>query len=190
MFHGLSNGLQVCQHSPFQWPQTPQRGDFLKLPSLFTSISIICFTLLSKVLIFHHVCAVCQLVFTLLLPCLIFSQLGQSITLQKMIEWSLSFSLTPCISSYIIKFVSHSNFNLNAISRLLIRWFIPVNIILTSISGSLIGLLVALLVRPPYPFFKFTIVHIGIGIISSPLLLYYQYYSSMCMCFFTLISCM
>lgn len=78
------------------------------------------------------------LVFTLLLPCLIFSQLGQSITLQKMLEW----------------------------------WFIPVNIVLTTISGSFIGLVIALLVRPPYPFFKFTIVHIGIGNIGNvPLVL-------------------
>ncbi|KNA07789.1 hypothetical protein SOVF_168720 [Spinacia oleracea] len=78
------------------------------------------------------------LVFTLLLPCLIFSQLGQSITLQKMIEW----------------------------------WFIPFNVILATISGSLIGLLVATIVRPPYPFFKFTVVHIGIGNIGNvPLVL-------------------
>ncbi|XP_021723338.1 protein PIN-LIKES 6-like [Chenopodium quinoa] len=78
------------------------------------------------------------LVFTLLLPCLIFSQLGQAITLQKVIEW----------------------------------WFIPFNVILATISGSLIGLLVATIVRPPYPYFKFTIVHIGIGNIGNvPLVL-------------------
>ncbi|KAI8007702.1 Protein PIN-LIKES 6 [Camellia lanceoleosa] len=69
------------------------------------------------------------LVFSLLLPCLIFSQLGQAITLEKMIEW----------------------------------WFIPFNVVLATISGSLIGLLVASIVRPPYPFFKFTIIQIGIG---------------------------
>ncbi|GMH30087.1 hypothetical protein Nepgr_031930 [Nepenthes gracilis] len=78
------------------------------------------------------------LVFTLLLPCLIFSQLGQAITLEKMIEW----------------------------------WFIPFNVVLATISGSLIGLLVATIVRPPYPFFKFTIIHIGIGNIGNvPLVL-------------------
>ncbi|KAK9734204.1 hypothetical protein RND81_04G122600 [Saponaria officinalis] len=78
------------------------------------------------------------LVFTLLLPCLIFSQLGQAISLQKMIEW----------------------------------WFIPFNVILATITGSLIGLLVATIVRPPYPFFKFTIIHIGIGNIGNvPLVL-------------------
>lgn len=78
------------------------------------------------------------LVFSLLLPCLIFSQLGQAITLEKMIEW----------------------------------WFIPFNVVLATISGSLIGLLVATIVRPPYPFFKFTIVHIGIGNIGNvPLVL-------------------
>ncbi|OVA02201.1 Auxin efflux carrier [Macleaya cordata] len=78
------------------------------------------------------------LVFSLLLPCLIFSQLGRAVTLQKMLEW----------------------------------WFIPVNVILASISGSIIGLLVASVVRPPYPFFKFTIVQIGIGNIGNvPLVL-------------------
>lgn len=78
------------------------------------------------------------LVFSLLLPCLIFSQLGQSITIEKMLEW----------------------------------WFIPVNIVLGSISGSLIGLAVATVARPPHPFFKFTIVQIGIGNIGNiPLVL-------------------
>ncbi|KAA8517608.1 hypothetical protein F0562_015082 [Nyssa sinensis] len=78
------------------------------------------------------------LVFSLLLPCLIFSQLGQAISLQKMLEW----------------------------------WFIPVNVVLATITGSIIGLVVASIVRPPYPFFKFTIVQIGIGNIGNvPLVL-------------------
>ncbi|KAI3993725.1 hypothetical protein MKX01_002738 [Papaver californicum] len=78
------------------------------------------------------------LVFTLLLPCLIFSQLGRAVTLQKMLEW----------------------------------WFIPFNVILATISGSLIGLLVASIVRPPYPFFKFTIIQVGVGNIGNvPLVL-------------------
>lgn len=78
------------------------------------------------------------LVFTLLLPCLIFSQLGQAVTLQKMIEW----------------------------------WFIPMNVVLGSISGSLIGLAVAYIIHPPYPYFKFTIVQVGIGNIGNvPLVL-------------------
>ncbi|KAA8517576.1 hypothetical protein F0562_017794 [Nyssa sinensis] len=78
------------------------------------------------------------LVFSLLLPCLIFSQLGQAITLQKMIEW----------------------------------WFIPFNVVLATITGSIIGLVVASIVRPPYPFFKFTIIQIGIGNIGNvPLVL-------------------
>ncbi|XP_052172490.1 protein PIN-LIKES 6 [Diospyros lotus] len=78
------------------------------------------------------------LVFSLLLPCLIFSQLGQAINLEKMTEW----------------------------------WFIPFNVVLATISGSLIGLLVASIVHPPYPFFKFTIIHIGIGNIGNvPLVL-------------------
>lgn len=78
------------------------------------------------------------LVFSLLLPCLIFSQLGQAVTLQKMLDW----------------------------------WFIPMNVVLSSISGSIIGFVVASIVRPPYPFFKFTIIHIGIGNIGNvPLVL-------------------
>lgn len=78
------------------------------------------------------------LVFSLLLPCLIFSQLGQAITWEKMLEW----------------------------------WFIPFNVILATISGSLIGLLVATVIQPPYPFFKFTIIQIGIGNIGNvPLVL-------------------
>ncbi|XP_076906424.1 protein PIN-LIKES 6-like [Bidens hawaiensis] len=78
------------------------------------------------------------LVFSLLLPCLIFSQLGEAITFEKMIEW----------------------------------WFIPFNVVLATISGSLIGLLVAWIVNPPYPYFKFTIIHIGVGNIGNvPLVL-------------------
>ncbi|KAJ4753803.1 Auxin efflux carrier family protein-like [Rhynchospora pubera] len=78
------------------------------------------------------------LVFSLLLPCLIFSELGRAITLQKILQW----------------------------------WFIPVNVVLGSISGSIIGLVVASIIRPPYPYFKFTIIHIGIGNIGNiPLVL-------------------
>ncbi|KAK7821300.1 protein pin-likes 6 [Quercus suber] len=81
---------------------------------------------------------IAKLVFSLLLPCLIFSQLGQAITIEKMLEW----------------------------------WFIPMNVILGSMSGSLIGFIVASLVRPPYPFFKFSIIQIGIGNIGNiPLVL-------------------
>ncbi|KAJ0979168.1 hypothetical protein J5N97_014642 [Dioscorea zingiberensis] len=78
------------------------------------------------------------LVFSLLLPCLIFSQLGRAISFEKMLEW----------------------------------WFIPVNVVLATISGSLIGLVVAYIIKPPYPYFKFTIIHIGIGNIGNiPLVL-------------------
>lgn len=78
------------------------------------------------------------LVFSLLLPCLIFSQLGQAITFEKMIEW----------------------------------WFIPFNVVLATISGSIIGFIVALIAKPPYPYFKFTIIQIAIGNIGNvPLVL-------------------
>ncbi|MFQ6627740.1 hypothetical protein Gotur_007214 [Gossypium turneri] len=69
------------------------------------------------------------LVFTLLLPCLIFSQLGQAITLHKMLQW----------------------------------WFIPVNVFLGAVSGSIIGYVVVTLVKPPYPYFKFSIIQIAIA---------------------------
>ncbi|KAM3313486.1 hypothetical protein ACQJBY_032831 [Aegilops geniculata] len=69
------------------------------------------------------------LVFSLLLPCLIFTQLGRAITVQKLLDW----------------------------------WYIPLNIVLGTVSGSLVGLLVAFIVQPPRPYFKFTIVHIAIG---------------------------
>ncbi|KAK8953327.1 hypothetical protein KSP40_PGU005823 [Platanthera guangdongensis] len=78
------------------------------------------------------------LVFSLLLPCLIFSQLGRAITLEKIFQW----------------------------------WYIPVNVVMGTISGSLIGFIVASIVQPPYPYFKFTIIHIGIGNIGNiPLVL-------------------
>ncbi|CAN1357468.1 Protein PIN-LIKES 6 [Linum perenne] len=58
------------------------------------------------------------------------------------------------------------------LQKMLQWWFIPVNVVLGSISGSIIGFTVASIVRPPYPFFKFTIVHIGIGNIGNvPLVL-------------------
>ncbi|KAM5574566.1 protein PIN-LIKES 6 [Rosa sericea] len=51
-------------------------------------------------------------------------------------------------------------------------WFIPANVVLGSISGSIIGYITASIVRPPYPYFKFTIVQIGIGNIGNvPLVL-------------------
>ncbi|KAK9099130.1 hypothetical protein Syun_026175 [Stephania yunnanensis] len=78
------------------------------------------------------------LVFSLLLPCLIFSQLGRAVTIEKMLEW----------------------------------WFIPVNVVLAAIFGSIVGLVVASIIQPPYPFFKFTIIQIGIGNIGNvPLVL-------------------
>ncbi|GJP33622.1 hypothetical protein CLOM_g18139 [Closterium sp. NIES-68] len=79
-----------------------------------------------------------KLVFTLFLPCLIFTQLGAAVTWQKLTEW----------------------------------WFIPVNVFLGAVVGCTIGLIVALIVRPPPQYFKFTIVMIGIGNIGNiPLVL-------------------
>lgn len=43
------------------------------------------------------------------------------------------------------------------------RWFIPVNVVLASTLGCLVGYIVAFLVKPPPEFFNFTVVMIGIG---------------------------
>ncbi|KAK6255631.1 hypothetical protein SCA6_016936 [Theobroma cacao] len=52
------------------------------------------------------------------------------------------------------------------------KWFIPVNVVLGAISGSLIGFVIVTFVKPPYPYFKFSIIQIGIGNIGNvPLVL-------------------
>ncbi|ESQ28091.1 hypothetical protein EUTSA_v10018516mg [Eutrema salsugineum] len=70
-----------------------------------------------------------KLVFALFLPCLIFTELGESITLENIVRW----------------------------------WFIPVNVLLSTIIGSFIGYLVVLLCRPPPEFTRFTIVMTSFG---------------------------
>jgi predicted permease len=74
-----------------------------------------------------------RLVFSLFLPCLIFTQLGKAVTVEKIFEW----------------------------------WFIPVNVVLASTLGCLVGYTVAFLVKPPPEFFNFTVVMIGIGNIGN-----------------------
>ncbi|KAL2634479.1 hypothetical protein R1flu_005958 [Riccia fluitans] len=79
-----------------------------------------------------------KLVFSLFLPCLIVTQLGKAVTVEKVLMW----------------------------------WFIPVNVLLGSIVGCTIGYIVALLVKPLPEFFNFTVVMIGIGNIGNiPLVL-------------------
>lgn len=70
-----------------------------------------------------------KLVFALFLPCLIFTQLGQSITLSNFTLW----------------------------------WFIPVNVLISTIIGCILGYLVALVCRPPPQFFRFTVIMTGFG---------------------------
>ena len=48
-------------------------------------------------------------------------------------------------------------------SGCLCRWFIPVNVVLASTFGCLLGYLVAFMIKPPPEFFNFTVVMIGIG---------------------------
>ncbi|CAF2195306.1 protein PIN-LIKES 2 [Brassica rapa] len=70
-----------------------------------------------------------KLVFALFLPCLIFTELGESITLDNIVRW----------------------------------WFIPVNVLLSTIIGSFIGYLVVLVCRPPPEFTRVTIVMTAFG---------------------------
>ncbi|KAL1180783.1 hypothetical protein V6Z11_A02G001900 [Gossypium hirsutum] len=56
--------------------------------------------------------------------------------------------------------------------KMLQWWFIPVNVFLGAVSGSIIGYVVVTLVKPPYPYFKFSIIQIAIGNIGNvPLVL-------------------
>lgn len=70
-----------------------------------------------------------KLVFALFLPCLIFSNLGQCITLKNFLLW----------------------------------WFIPVNVLISTVIGCGLGYLVALICRPPKEFFRFTIIMTAFG---------------------------
>lgn len=75
------------------------------------------------------------------------------------------------ICSFISPFIISYPHTANYWSLILCRWFIPVNVVLSSIAGSLVGFVVATIVHPPYPFFKFTIVQIGIGKPVNPVYL-------------------
>ncbi|ERN00068.1 hypothetical protein AMTRI_Chr13g86240 [Amborella trichopoda] len=70
-----------------------------------------------------------KLVFVLFLPCLIFTHLGSSITLENVRQW----------------------------------WFIPVNVLLSTSIGCLLGYCVALICKPPPEFFRFTVIMTGFG---------------------------
>ncbi|XP_058009307.1 protein PIN-LIKES 2-like isoform X2 [Hevea brasiliensis] len=70
-----------------------------------------------------------KLVFVLFLPCLIFTDLGPSITLYKIVRW----------------------------------WFIPVNVIISTTIGCILGYMVALICRPPEELFRFTIIMTAFG---------------------------
>ncbi|XP_045808486.1 protein PIN-LIKES 2-like [Trifolium pratense] len=70
-----------------------------------------------------------KLVFALFLPCLIFSELGSSITLENFKEW----------------------------------WFIPINVLLSTFFGCLLGFIVVTICHPPQRFNRFTIIMTGFG---------------------------
>ncbi|KAL9230084.1 hypothetical protein vseg_005476 [Gypsophila vaccaria] len=70
-----------------------------------------------------------KLVFALFLPCMIFTHLGQSITLENVTLW----------------------------------WFIPVNVIISTVVGSILGFIVALVCRPPPEYFRFTVIMTALG---------------------------
>ncbi|KAI8538977.1 hypothetical protein RHMOL_Rhmol09G0145400 [Rhododendron molle] len=70
-----------------------------------------------------------KLVFALFLPCLIFTHLGQSITLKNFALW----------------------------------WFIPVNVLVSTAMGCILGYLVVIICRPPPQFIRFTIIMPAFG---------------------------
>lgn len=70
-----------------------------------------------------------KLVFALFLPCLIFTDLGQSITLENFVDW----------------------------------WFIPVNVLVSTGIGCLLGFLVVIICQPPPELNRFTIIMTGFG---------------------------
>ncbi|OAY47214.1 protein PIN-LIKES 2 [Manihot esculenta] len=70
-----------------------------------------------------------KLVFTLFLPCLIFTELGESITLENFALW----------------------------------WFIPVNVLISTIIGFFLGLLVVAICHPPPQLNGFTIIMTAFG---------------------------
>nr|GMC95005.1 protein PIN-LIKES 2-like [Ipomoea batatas] len=70
-----------------------------------------------------------KLVFALFLPCTIFINLGETITLQNFTNW----------------------------------WFIPVNVILSTAIGCLLGYLVAKICKTPPEYLRFTVIATGFG---------------------------
>ncbi|CAI5482380.1 unnamed protein product [Closterium sp. Yama58-4] len=53
------------------------------------------------------------------------------------------------------------------LERMLLWWFIPVNVIIAAVSGCFMGLLVVAFARPPPRFYRLTIVMTGIGNIGN-----------------------
>lgn len=70
-----------------------------------------------------------KLVFALFLPCLIFTELGESITLENMGSW----------------------------------WFIPINVLISTMIGFFLGWLVVIICRPPPELNRFTIIMTAFG---------------------------
>ncbi|CAN1122896.1 Protein PIN-LIKES 2 [Linum perenne] len=70
-----------------------------------------------------------KLVFVLFLPCLIFTNLGESVTIHNVVDW----------------------------------WFIPVNVIFSTVAGCILGCIVAVVCRPPPQLFRFTVIATGFG---------------------------
>ncbi|KGN51504.1 protein PIN-LIKES 2 [Cucumis sativus] len=70
-----------------------------------------------------------KLVFALFLPCLIFTHLGENITLENIAKW----------------------------------WFVPVNVLISTGIGCLLGFLVVIICRPPPQLVRFTIISTAFG---------------------------
>ncbi|KAF0897785.1 hypothetical protein E2562_000495 [Oryza meyeriana var. granulata] len=116
-------------------PQVTVHGDWVS--AVMPLMKLLCLTVIGLVLANRKIQIIpkatfkllSKLVFALFLPCLIFVHLGQSVTIQNVLDW----------------------------------WFIPVNVLISTAIGCILGYIVALICRPPPQFFRFTVIMTGFG---------------------------
>ncbi|KAJ4808163.1 Auxin efflux carrier protein-like [Rhynchospora pubera] len=112
-----------------------ERGDLMS--GVVPLLKLLCLTVIGSILAHPKVQLVpkatfkllSKLIFALFLPCLIFTSLGKSVSLQDVLLW----------------------------------WFVPVNVLVSTLIGCALGYIVALICRPPPRFFRFTIIMTGFG---------------------------
>ena len=90
-------------------------------------------------------CSFIQIVFYVFTPALIFASLAKIVTLHDIISWYVAaYSLEIICANYAEYWADRMNFCF----MLLIRWFMPVNIAITFLIGTMLGWLVIKILRP------------------------------------------